>query len=443
MRDTDGTPAPGAQDVFDWRAVLPVHPLAAAYQKIPHDRLVAIGENIRRTGLQHPILVHAKGDPANPDSYELLDGVNRLNALVAAGIKFEFERLRIRDALMLRLVIHDTADAPDVMSTTKIVYNLDEAEIADKIESANLHRRHLEPEQYRARIEASHARIKAALEREPEKSNRVIAEETGASEATVRRVRNSGASGDAPEKRTGKDGKTYSTGTRCAPKMTPEEARAKAEAETLPTLTIGDVEQRARSLGGKLVITLGNAKGFGLIFGEQAWGQLSLEKASAKLDEIEREIGQAKAETTTAGNGVDAPASVKPDEPEEKEKPPRRAKGIGWAVPKTRTTTGNADDDPQDSADERMADNAKLNEPEPKPEPEKPAPSCSANDMDIAAERFDALALELIRITKGRKPQQFAKTAVALPLLGDLAHFLRELVSVCKLSTDAPAGAAE
>lgn len=65
-------------------------------------------------------------------------------------------------------------------------------------------------------------------------------------------------------------------------------------------------------------------------------------------------------------------------------------------------------------------------------------PAVSAKD--IALERFDAYVLELIRLTKGQRPQRFAKTAVAQPLLGDLAHFLRELVTVRKLAVaDDPA----
>jgi hypothetical protein len=49
-------------------------------------------------------------------------------------------------------------------------------------------------------------RAAEAIKAHPEKSNRAIAEETGLSEATVRRAR---ASSDAPESVTGKDGKSY------------------------------------------------------------------------------------------------------------------------------------------------------------------------------------------------------------------------------------------
>jgi hypothetical protein len=201
------TVEPSVNDVplFDWRKYLPVHPLAEAYPNLPQERLVALGQNIKNNGLQFPIVVHAKGSPGNPDVFELIDGVRRLDALVAVGIKFEFERFRFHSKRdhSLRLVIHDIADAG---VTTKVVHNWVDDEIAAYIESANLHRRHLEPEQYRAHIEASHARIKAALERDGEKSDRALAAELGVGKDTIRRVRATGAPAPVEGKRIGKDG---------------------------------------------------------------------------------------------------------------------------------------------------------------------------------------------------------------------------------------------
>jgi hypothetical protein len=62
----------------------------------------------------------------------------------------------------------------------------------------------------------------------------------------------------------------------------------------------------------------------------------------------------------------------------------------------------------------------------------KTEPATPANAADIALDGFDAHVLELIRITNGQKPQLFTKTAVPLPVLGDLAYFIRELVNVRK-----------
>jgi DNA-binding Lrp family transcriptional regulator len=71
----------------------------------------------------------------------------------------------------------------------------------------------------------------------------------------------------------------------------------------------------------------------------------------------------------------------------------------------------------------------------------KPAASTTTtkapvNPRDIALESFDAHVLELLRIIKGQKPERFAKTAVPLPVLGDLAYFIRELMSVRKLANE-------
>ena len=202
--------------LFNWHAVLPVHKLADEFPKVTDERLVEIGESIRRSGLEFPILINAKGDPGNPEAFELFDGVTRLNSMDRVGIKFEFERFRFkRGSCMhgdnsLRLVIHGVPDNLDLPSTAKIFHNLTDAEIADKIDIANVHRRHLEPEQYRARIEASHARIAAAIRQNSAKSLRAIGEETGTDKNTVGAVKaKMVATGEVSpvEKTVGKDGK--------------------------------------------------------------------------------------------------------------------------------------------------------------------------------------------------------------------------------------------
>jgi hypothetical protein len=55
---------------------------------------------------------------------------------------------------------------------------------------------------------------------------------------------------------------------------------------------------------------------------------------------------------------------------------------------------------------------------------------------DTAGEQFDAHVLELIRRTKGAKPQRFLKTAVPTGDLYELAVFLTELVALKKLATE-------
>jgi hypothetical protein len=77
------------------------------------------------------------------------------------------------------------------------------------------------------------ARAREAIEANPEKSNRAIAEEAGLSEATVRRAR---ASSDAPESVTGKDGKSYPA----------RRSDNDAELEEGVPLTETDVKERER-----------------------------------------------------------------------------------------------------------------------------------------------------------------------------------------------------
>jgi hypothetical protein len=75
----------------------------------------------------------------------------------------------------------------------------------------------------------------------------------------------------------------------------------------------------------------------------------------------------------------------------------------------------------------------------PKPAPQGAPPIKSkapVSAKDIALENFDAHVLELLRLIRGQKPQRFAKSAVPKPLLGDLAHFLREVVAARKIEDD-------
>jgi hypothetical protein len=66
-----------------------------------------------------------------------------------------------------------------------------------------------------------------------------------------------------------------------------------------------------------------------------------------------------------------------------------------------------------------------------------------ANQTDTEVAAFDTLVRELLRGLKGKKPQRFAKTTVALPLLGDLASFIRDVVAIRKLADDPSASAAQ
>ena len=61
---------------------------------------------------------------------------------------------------------------------------------------------------------------------------------------------------------------------------------------------------------------------------------------------------------------------------------------------------------------------------------EKPAPAKSKGSVgsrDLALESFNERVLELVRQTRNRKPERFAKTAVAPSDIGELSSFLFKL----------------
>jgi transposase-like protein len=104
-------------------------------------------------------------------------------------------------------------------------------------------------------------RAEAAVKASPDKSNRMISEETGIPEPTVRRARNkSGASHDAPAKRTGRDGKAYRQPQRRTPQekfdaaarlrqqgKTQTEAAKEAGLGSVQGVKLADRDQQVRS----------------------------------------------------------------------------------------------------------------------------------------------------------------------------------------------------
>jgi molybdenum-dependent DNA-binding transcriptional regulator ModE len=122
---------------------LPAHPAAELFQLLPDDELRAMAEDIKKKGLDQPIVLHEG---------KVLDGRNRLAACKLAGVEPRF-------------VDWDGKGTP-----------------LDYVVSANLHRRHLTAEQRRKVIEA-------VLEDDPQQSNRRAAAKVGADHKTVGTVR--------------------------------------------------------------------------------------------------------------------------------------------------------------------------------------------------------------------------------------------------------------
>jgi ParB-like chromosome segregation protein Spo0J len=171
-----------------WRDVLKIHPAADEYPSMGDDELAALAVDIYARGLQQHIILFRDADGNDL----LLDGRHRLDAIELAGFTLvaggKFDRsLGLGAGCRVR-----------------VVAGVDPFELAA---SLNAHRRHLKPEEKRARIEA-------LLRAHPEKSDRSIAEAVGSSPTTVgaRRAElastvQSGQLSEPETKRVGADGR--------------------------------------------------------------------------------------------------------------------------------------------------------------------------------------------------------------------------------------------
>lgn len=144
------------------------HPAALLFPEPSDEEYEALKKDICEHGLINPIVI-CRG--------QVVDGRSRLRICGELGIKPRFQ---------------DGGEKTD-------------AELVTLSVGLNLHRRHLTPEQKRELV----AKL---LETTPEKSDRQIAETAKVSPTTVGAIRRrSGVQGGHLPKRTGKDGKSYST----------------------------------------------------------------------------------------------------------------------------------------------------------------------------------------------------------------------------------------
>jgi hypothetical protein len=254
---------PNDAPLFDWRVHLPVHPAADAFPKIPHDRLIAIGEDIKANGLHFPIIVQRKfGCRPGNASFSVLDGRSRLDAMVAVGIKFEIAHIHRYDGPTI-----ETQDDGPIVDVQVVELHPDQ--IAAFVLSVNLHRRHLDAEGKRAAIDV-------LLKLDPGKSDRQIAQQTGSSPTTVGKQRKKAESaGDVskmdtrtdtkgreqPAKRKGKAGKKSNSVAKSnsatvtpAPIEAATDAETKAEVET--KVTAAAPEASAEPVDRKKIIKL-------------------------------------------------------------------------------------------------------------------------------------------------------------------------------------------
>jgi ParB-like chromosome segregation protein Spo0J len=199
----DTTTAP-----FNWRDHLPVHPAADEFPPFSESELRVLAEDIRKNGLQQPIVVaciHLVDDSkegmlpvtTGESKYLLLDGRNRLDALALLGwitdplVRGKGERKSVYHELPL-IVNHaethnwDSGKGGDGSYYRRVNATErdddDERELDELTLSLNVHRRHLTAEKKRDLI----AKV---LKRQPETSDRQIGEMVKADNKTVAAVR--------------------------------------------------------------------------------------------------------------------------------------------------------------------------------------------------------------------------------------------------------------
>jgi hypothetical protein len=185
-------PAPASvPTVTGWRSTLPIHPAAELFPRMPSDELKALSEDIKAHGQQQPIAIIEKArrrpdgtlHVKDPPLQEVLDGISRLDAMEAAGLK-----IIGKDGLLAEQIQRTVVDTDEIDPVAFVI-------------SVNVHRRHLTAEQKRELIAKL---IKAT----PEKSDRQIAETVKASPTTVGTVRaEMEAKGDVSKLDTRRDSK--------------------------------------------------------------------------------------------------------------------------------------------------------------------------------------------------------------------------------------------
>jgi hypothetical protein len=162
---------------ISWRDVLAIHPAAEFFPLMSPNELKALGEDIRKHGLRIPTIWWR--DPTTRQLF-LLDGRNRLDALekigrnIVNGCDGTRGDADLREILRLSEYWHVLPPCGPRGANYPDPYHY--------VISANIHRRHLTPEDKRKLIAKL---IKAT----PEKSDRQIAETVKADHKTVGAVR--------------------------------------------------------------------------------------------------------------------------------------------------------------------------------------------------------------------------------------------------------------
>jgi hypothetical protein len=167
--------------MMTWRDTIKIHPAADIFPMASNDELLALGEDIRKSGLMHPITIMIDDD----DKPVLVDGRGRLDAMERIGWRLAF----FKGHRSWVLVVSGNVDEGhhDKYSLETVDYGNAVKEIRDTnpceyIISANIHRRHLTADTKRGLI----AKL---LQENPERSNRATAELADVDHKTVAAIR--------------------------------------------------------------------------------------------------------------------------------------------------------------------------------------------------------------------------------------------------------------
>jgi ParB-like chromosome segregation protein Spo0J len=150
-----------------WRDTIEIHPLAADFPPMSEDELRELGEDIKKQEqLTSPIAICVQ-HPMD-DTFQLVDGCNRLDAMELVGVKFEFKQNRDNGFWRLEADGLEFSPCHVVLPDAVLAYVI----------SANVHRRHLNRDDKRNLI----AKL---IKANPGKSDRQIAETVKVSPTTV------------------------------------------------------------------------------------------------------------------------------------------------------------------------------------------------------------------------------------------------------------------
>jgi ParB-like nuclease domain len=117
-----------------------VHPAAEMFPLMSEADLKELAEDIKKNGLRNPIVTWS-ADRSDNSKELLLDGRNRLDAMVAAGITLIDHKLRIS---CRKIRLYGTGGGLSVFDGSSLT-----ADPYEYVISANIHRRHLTAEQKR------------------------------------------------------------------------------------------------------------------------------------------------------------------------------------------------------------------------------------------------------------------------------------------------------